>query len=76
MHPDFTTLRLFLTVAEERSIGKAAEREHITAPAISKRIIDLEQSLGVTLFERQNVGVTLTPAGTALVAEARALDRL
>ena len=80
MHPDFTTLRLFLTVAEERSIGKAAEREHITAPAISKRIIDLEQSLGVTLFERQNVGVTLTPAGTALVAEARAvllsLDRM
>lgn len=71
MLPDLTTLRLFLAVAEEGSIGKAAEREHISGPAISKRIIELEQSLGVTLLERQNVGVTLTPAGSALLGETR-----
>lgn len=80
MRHDFTTLKLFLAVVEERSIGKAAEREHISAPAISKRIIELEQSLGVTLLERQNVGVRLTPAGAALAVEVREvlfkLDRM
>lgn len=80
MRPDFTTLKLFLSVAEERSIGKAAEREHISAPAISKRIIELEQSLGVTLLERQSIGVSLTAAGAALVVEIRnvlaSLDRM
>lgn len=71
MRPDFTTLKLFLSVVEQRSIGKAAEREHISAPAISKRIIDLEQSLGVTLLERRNVGVRVTAAGAALAVEVR-----
>ena len=80
MRTDFTTLKLFLTVVEERSIGKAAEREHISAPAISKRIMELEQSLGVKLLNRQSTGVNLTEAGAALAVEVReilsSLDRM
>lgn len=80
MRTDFTTLKLFLTVVEERSIGKAAEREHISAPAISKRIMELEQSLGVKLLHRQSTGVDLTEAGAALAVEVReilsSLDRM
>lgn len=80
MRTDFITLKLFLTVVEERSIGKAAEREHISAPAISKRIMELEHSLGVKLFNRQSTGVSLTEAGAALAVEVRqilsSLDRM
>jgi len=60
---DLTTLRLFLAVVEERSMAHAAEREHITPPAISKRITDLESDLGVVLFERQRTGIRTTAAG-------------
>jgi DNA-binding transcriptional LysR family regulator len=77
---DLTTLKFFLAVYEERSMAKAAEREHITPPAISKRIGELESSLGVVLFERLSTGIRPTPAGDALAAEARAvfhgLDRM
>jgi DNA-binding transcriptional LysR family regulator len=77
---DLTTLKLFLAVVEERSMAKAAEREHITPPAISKRIGELEAALGVALFERLSTGLRPTPAGEALAAEARSvfhgLDRM
>lgn len=52
-------------------MGKAAEREHISTTAISKRIIELEQQLGIALLERQNVGVRVTPAGAAVAVEVR-----
>ncbi len=68
---DPTTLRLFLAVVEERSMAKAAERERITTPAISKRIADLEAQLDVQLLERSNTGVRTTPAGRSLAADAR-----
>ena len=71
--PDPTTLRLFLAVVEERSMAKAAEREHITTPAISKRIGDLEAQLNVQLLERSNVGVKPTAAGRALAEDARGI---
>jgi DNA-binding transcriptional LysR family regulator len=77
---DLTTLKFFLAVYEERSMAKAAEREHITPPAISKRIAELESSLAVVLFERLSTGIRPTPAGDALAAEARgvfqSLDRM
>ena len=73
MRFDLTTLKLFVAVFEERSMARAAEREHITAPAISKRISELETSLGVTLFERLNTGSRPTPAGEALANEARGI---
>ena len=73
MQFDLTTLRVFLTVAEEQNIAHAAEREHIAASAISKRIADLERELDVRLFLRHRGGVTLTPAGLALADQARSM---
>ncbi len=61
-------------------MARAAEREHITPPAISKRIGELESALGVALFERLSTGLRATPAGDALANEARSifhgLDRM
>jgi len=68
---DPTTLRLFLAVVEERSMARAAERESITTPAISKRIAELESQLDVQLLERSNTGVRPTAAGRSLAADAR-----
>lgn len=68
---DPITLRLFLAVVEERSMAKAAERERITTPAISKRIAELEAQLDVQLLERSSVGVRPTAAGRSLAADAR-----
>lgn len=73
MRPDLTTLRLFLAVVEERSLAKAADREHITAPAISKRIAELEASLDVRLLERHSTGMRPTAAGEALAADVRSI---
>lgn len=73
MHLDLTTLRVFLTVADERNIARAAEREHLAASAISKRIADLERDLDAPLLERHRAGVELTPAGLALTAHARSI---
>ncbi len=63
---DFTTLRIFLSVAEARNITRAAEIEHIASSAVSKRLSDLEYMLGTTLLYRLPRGVELTPAGEAL----------
>ena len=61
-------------------MARAAEREHITPPAVSKRIAELESELGVVLFERQRTGIRTTAAGDALAAEVRdvfhALERM
>jgi DNA-binding transcriptional LysR family regulator len=56
-------LRYFMAVAEHKSIRKAAERIFITQPAISRQLLDLEQQLGFSLFERLPRGLQLTPAG-------------
>ena len=73
LHFDLTTLKLFLAVVEERAMAKAAEREHISPPAISKRISELESALGVVLLERQSTGIRPTAAGHALAIEARSV---
>jgi len=73
MQFDLTTLRVFLTVAEEQNIAHAAEREHMAASAISKRIADLERTLDVRLFVRHHGGVRLTAAGLVLADHARSM---
>jgi DNA-binding transcriptional LysR family regulator len=57
------SLRLFLAVAREGSLARAAEKEHIATSALSRRIADLEQVLGAPLLIRSPRGIALTEAG-------------
>ncbi len=66
-------LAVFHAVAETGGVVRGAERLHITQPAVSKQIKELEAALGVPLFDRLGRGVHLTPAGETLAAYARRL---
>ena len=66
-------LRYFVAVAEELNFRRAAERLHVTRPALSKQIKDLEAQTGVRLLERDTVSVSLTDAGSVFLAEARSI---
>jgi DNA-binding transcriptional LysR family regulator len=68
---DLISLNLFLAVAEEQSLTRAARREHMVLSAVSKRIADLEAAAGTLLVERHARGVTLTAAGKSLAHHAR-----
>ena len=70
---DLTTLRLFVAVCETRNIARAAEQHHIVASAISKRIAQLEGTVGNRLVERKRRGVVPTGAGEILLEHARAM---
>ena len=65
----------FTAVANAGSITEAAARLHIAQPALSHAISDLEQDLGVKLFERNRRGVTLTDSGTVLLEHAKTILR-
>lgn len=71
MRPDLASLELFLHAVELGSLSKAAERSHIALAAASRRIALLEEMLGVRVLERTSRGVQATPAGRALVTQAR-----
>lgn len=70
---DIRRLRYFLVLAEELHFGRAANRLAISQPPLSVNIRQLEETLGVRLFERNSQGVRLTAAGEALVPAAQAL---
>lgn len=71
MDVDARLWRSFTAVAEELHYGRAAARLHITQPALSRQIHELERALGVTLFDRTSRRVVLSQAGRAVLTQAR-----
>lgn len=68
---DLRSLACLIAVAEDLHFRRAAERLHLTQPALSQRIRAVEAEIGTALFVRDRRGVALTPAGAAFLAPAR-----
>lgn len=68
---DIAALQAFVAIADAGSFSRAAEAIFLTQPAISKRIATLEAELGTPLFDRIGRGARLSPAGLALLDQAR-----
>ncbi|HEX2749093.1 MAG TPA: LysR substrate-binding domain-containing protein [Verrucomicrobiales bacterium] len=65
-------LRYFIAVAEEQNVTRAAERLRVAQPSLSRQIRDLEEELGIALFEHRARAVRLTEAGRVFLTEAQA----
>jgi LysR family transcriptional regulator, nitrogen assimilation regulatory protein len=72
---DNRKLRYFVTVVEFGSFTKAADALHITQPALSRQVKQLEEELGVELLLREGRGIRVTDAGEALLLHARTIAR-
>jgi DNA-binding transcriptional LysR family regulator len=72
---DLRVLRYFVTLADTLHFGRAAAALSMSQPPLSRQIRAFEDELGVELFLREPRGVRLTPAGTALLPQARRLLR-
>jgi DNA-binding transcriptional LysR family regulator len=72
---EFRHLRYFVAVAEALSFARAARALNLSQPPLSRQIRALEDELGTPLFARTKRSVQLTPAGAALLPEARRLLR-
>src|SRR5690348_7786128 len=64
-------IRAFVALADELNITRAAARLHLSQPNLTRKLKSLEAEIAVALFQRTNRGLTLTPAGTAFLNEAR-----
>lgn len=77
---DMRTLRSFVTVAREGNVSRAAERLHLTQPAVSLQLKRLAEEAGLELFRRTAKGLDLTPDGELLLKKAeqvlKAVDEL
>ncbi len=71
MNYDLVDLRLFVAMAEERNLTRGAARACLAPSSASHRLRRLEEALKTPLFERQTRGLALTPAGEALLRNAR-----
>jgi DNA-binding transcriptional LysR family regulator len=70
---EFHQLRYFVAAAEAMSMSRAAERVHVSQPALSRQIALLEDELGVLLFDRVRKRIQLTGAGGFFLTKARQL---
>jgi DNA-binding transcriptional LysR family regulator len=68
---EFRHLESFIAVAEDRHFGRAAQRLHLSQPALTRNIQQLETALGIRVFERHSRKVALSTAGEVLLGEAR-----
>lgn len=66
-------LRYFVAVAEEENVSRAALRLHVSQPALSRQVRDLEEELGFPLLTRRAKSVHLTEAGRVFLTECRAV---
>jgi DNA-binding transcriptional LysR family regulator len=71
IHFDLVDLRLFVYIAEENSLTRAAVRAHMSVPAASMRMKNIEQSINTKLLNRESHGITLRPAGEVFLHHAR-----
>jgi LysR family transcriptional regulator, hydrogen peroxide-inducible genes activator len=75
LEPTLRQLRYFVTLAETQHFGQAASHCHVTQPALSMQIKELEIALGAPLIERTRRGALLTPAGREVARRAGAILR-
>ena len=68
---EIRVLRYFITIAREGNVSRAAEALHITQPTLSRQLMQLEEELGVALFERGKHHLTLTNEGLLLKRRAK-----
>lgn len=73
---ELRVLNYFLMVAREENITKAAQLLHVTQPTLSRQLMQLEEELGVKLFQRSNHSITLTEEGMLLRRRAQELISL
>ena len=64
---DIQRLRIFIAVAQTGSLSRAGEKVHLSQPAVSLQIKQLQTELGMTLFQREAQGMRLSEDGAALL---------
>jgi DNA-binding transcriptional LysR family regulator len=67
---ELSQLRAFVAIAKIGQLTRAAEKLHLSQPALSGQIKALEETLGISLFDRSSSGMALTPGGRTLLGEA------
>ena len=70
---DLKRMRHLVALADERNFARAAERVHLSQPALSRSVQAAEEELGISLFDRGGTEVVPTPAGTFVLERARKL---